>query len=65
MKYYTMDEISEQFSKKRDKVSLLWDALDYMQQYNGRTRWQCVAMAMGYDNIEGLNDTYFKRSEQD
>lgn len=59
-KYYTLDEIKKEFATKKDKVSILWDALDYMQSYNGRSRWYCVALAMGYENTEGGNDTYTK-----
>jgi hypothetical protein len=31
-----------------------------MQQYNGRSRIKCIALAMGYDNIEGDDYSYFK-----
>ncbi len=61
-KYYT----SEQIQKKYDALSLskkneiLYDAMDYMQQYNGRSRFLCIAMAMGFSNYEGQVDTYFK-----
>jgi hypothetical protein len=40
---------------------ILYDAIDYMQSYNGRNRFKCI-VAMGYDNYEGENNTYFKRS---
>ena len=30
------------------KVEVLLDALDYMQQYNGRSVRTCICLAMGY-----------------
>ena len=64
-KYYNITEISTQFlelSAKKQAV-ILWDALDYMQQHNSRTRFDCIAMALGYSNQEGEDDTYIKNSE--
>lgn len=62
-KYYTSEHISNEFEKltKDKKISVLYDAIDYMQSYNGRSRFLCIAMAMGYDNYEGRSDTYTKR----
>jgi hypothetical protein len=62
-KYYTSEQISNEFEKltKNKKISVLYDAIDYMQSYNGRSRFLCIAMAMGYDNYEGKSDTYTKR----
>ena len=62
-KYYTSEQISNEFEKltKDKKISVLYEAIDYMQSYNGRSRFLCIAMAMGYDNYEGRRDTYTKR----
>ena len=62
-KYYTSEQISNEFEKLTNdkKISVLYDAIDYMQSYNGRSRFLCIAMAMGYDNYEGRSDTYTKR----
>lgn len=62
-KYYTSEQISKEFEKltKDKKINVLYDAIDYMQSYNGRSRFLCIAMAMGYDNFEGRSDTYTKR----
>lgn len=62
-KYYTSEQISNEFEKltKDKKISVLYEAIDYMQSYNGRSRFLCIAMAMGYDNYEGRSDTYTKR----
>ena len=62
-KYHTSEQIINEFEKltKDKKISVLYDAIDYMQSYNGRSRFLCIAMAMGYDNYEGRNDTYTKR----
>ena len=63
-KYYTNTHINRQYNdlNPQQKIELLWEALDYMQAYNGRSKILCVAMALGYDNDEGETDTYFKRS---
>jgi hypothetical protein len=62
-KYYTSEQISNEFEKltKDKKIGVLYDAIDYMQSYNGRSRFLCIAMAMGYDNYEWRSDTYTKR----
>lgn len=50
----SLNEILIKFNalKARDKIQILWDAIDVMQQYNGRTKKQCVAIAMGYEETE-------------
>ena len=62
-KYYTSEQIRNEFEKltKDKKISVLYDAIDYMHSYNGRSRFLCIAMAMGYDNYEGDDKSYFKR----
>jgi len=64
-KMYTSAEISKAFSKltKIQKIETLFEAIDYMQQYNGRTRIKCIALAMGFENTSGEDDTYYKVSE--
>ena len=66
MKYYTNSQIENQFYKltKNKQIEVLNDAIDYMQQYNGRTKLLCIAMAMGYENYEGSYDTYYKKNEK-
>jgi hypothetical protein len=32
---------------RKNLVNLMWDALDHMQAYNGRTPTQCIVMAIG------------------
>lgn len=65
-KYYTSEEISKKYAllSIKQKNDILYDAIDYMQQYNGRTRFLCIAMAMGYNNDEGDNKSYYKRNQQ-
>jgi hypothetical protein len=41
---------------KDRKMEVLWEALDSMQSYNGRSKWLCVAMSMGYGAIQVLLD---------
>jgi hypothetical protein len=62
-KYYTSTEIHKKYLDlslaKRNEV--LYEAIDIMQQYNGRSRFLCIAMAMGFDNDEGDGKSYYKR----
>ena len=62
-KYYTSEEISKKYAtlSLKEKNEVLYEAIDYMQSYNGRSRFLCIAMAMGYDNYEGDSKSYFKR----
>lgn len=59
-RYYTSEELGAEFDKmsKDEKIKVLYEAIGIMQQYNGRSRVLCIAMAMGYSNHEGENDTY-------
>jgi len=51
-KTYTIEYIKIKFQQlnKAEQINILWSALDYMNQYNGRTKWECVALGMGYLN---------------
>jgi hypothetical protein len=61
-KYYTEDHIRSEYNKlsSAKKNEILYEAIDIMQQYNGRNRFLCIAMAMGYDNYEGDSNKYTK-----
>ena len=61
-KYYDTTYIWKEYEKMSavKKVAVLWSALDYMEEYNGRSKTTCLAMAMGYKNIEGDSFSYFK-----
>jgi hypothetical protein len=61
-KYYTSEQILDKFYKlsSDEQAEIFWDALNNMQQYNGRTKVLCIALAMGYDNTEGDNKSFFK-----
>lgn len=63
MEYYTREQIAKEFEKLSNpkKAEVLFSAIDYALQHNGRSKFLCIAMAMGYDNYEGENDTYFKK----
>ena len=39
-------EILEKLPRK-NLINLMWEALDYMQGFNGRSRTDCITMAMG------------------
>jgi len=62
VKYYTSKEIATKYNSLscKEKNIVLYDAIDIMNQYNGRTRFLCIAMAMGYENTEGDNSSYTK-----
>jgi len=62
---YTSDDIRRQYEKlsSRKKVEILYEAIDYMQSYNGRSKILCIALAMGYENTEGSSTTYVKIKE--
>jgi hypothetical protein len=49
--YYKLLDTFEKMSNKK-KVDVLIDALDLMQQYNGRSKQDCIVMAMGGDYCE-------------
>jgi hypothetical protein len=63
-KYYTNNEILMEFNMLNDKqtVSVLYDALNYMEEYNGRSKFTCIAMALGYKNTEGEADKWQKNN---
>lgn len=52
---YTKGDILDRFDKlpAKKRAEILWVALDYMQGYNGRSRGECVALAMGFDSDDG------------
>ena len=62
-KYYTGEEISKKYAalSLEEKNEVLYEAINYMQAYNGRSRFLCITMAMGYDNYVGDDKSYFKR----
>lgn len=62
-KYYSNSELLIEFTMLNDKdtASVLYDALDYMQQYNGRSKSTCIIMSMGYENTEGEHDMWTKK----
>lgn len=49
MKIAYKSDILQLVESKRDKVSILGQALGLMQQYGGRSKVDCIALAMGYE----------------
>ena len=45
----TKQEVADLFERKRNKVDILWEALGEMQSYNGRSKLECIALAMNVD----------------
>ncbi len=64
-KYYTSRDIANKYNILTDseKNGILYEALDYMQAYNGRSKLLCIAMALGYENFEGESNTYTKKEK--
>lgn len=56
MKSKTRIEIMSDYSSlsMSEKVDVLTSALYYMEQYNGRTRADCIALGMGYEIKNGV-----------
>lgn len=52
MKNITSTEVKEIYNSLPldRKNHILYNALDYMQSYNGRSKIQCIAYAMGYES---------------
>jgi len=60
MKNFTSKEIHKKYldSSLEKRNEVLYNALCIMEQYNGRSKFLCIAMAMGYENTEGGYDTF-------
>ena len=52
-KIFTTEELEIIFDKlpNKNKVVTLLEAMDVMQQYNGRSKTECINIAMGYYSI--------------
>lgn len=50
MKARTQEGIIQEFSNLpyKKQVVIMWGALDHMEQFNGRTKLDCVCLSMGY-----------------
>lgn len=61
--YFKNEDLLMEFNQLNDKqtVSVLYDALNYMEEYNGRSKFTCIMMAMGYQNTEGEKDMWTKK----
>lgn len=59
MKTYTELELQKKFEwlTKSEQINVLWSALNIMQQYNGRSRWECVFFAMDFEPVNDNNWT--------
>jgi hypothetical protein len=62
VRYYSYSELRAMYNKLtcKEKIVILTEALDYMQQANWRSKSDCILLAMGYKNYEGELNTYFK-----
>lgn len=46
-KEFTQQEVRSLFEKQKNKVPILLEALEFMQQHNGQSKIKCIALAMG------------------
>lgn len=63
-KTFTRDEMILKFESLsyRSKTNILWYALDLMQQYNGRSKYECVFMVMNYqEDDNGMWHKYIEK----
>ncbi len=65
--YFTEERIIKKYNKlsASKQVPILYDALDFMQQHNSRSKVRCIALAMGYKNDIGAWDTYYLSEKQE
>jgi len=51
------DALYEKLTKlpRKNLIALMWEALDYMQEWNGRTRTHCICKALGMPEGEALS----------
>ena len=64
MKKYTRNQLLLKYNKlsATKQVPILWEALSYMQQYNGRSRMDCIAFAMGDSlGLEEIEENVFAK----
>lgn len=63
MKALTTRELIDSFNKLSapKKVTILYGALDYMEQYNGRSKERCLCLAMGYQEAD--NGCWYKKEQ--
>ena len=61
---FNTSQIWFEFLSKSDKkkVDILLSAIDYMGQFNGRTVYDCVALAMGYVMDINSDDIWYKEN---
>lgn len=60
VKQYSKDQIWRKYCllSYKKKTQVLNAALDFMQQYNGRSKMECIALGMGYEPTD--DDMYEK-----
>lgn len=64
-KYLTSNEVSAEFIKLStvDKKEILNVANDMMmKKNNNRSKFDCIAMAMGYIKLDNVDETQFKKA---
>lgn len=58
---FTEQELIEKFNNltSSQRAIILFEALDYMQQYNGRSKTTCICLAMGFKHTKS-HEEYIK-----
>lgn len=54
-KYYELSD--------KEKTKILFEALDYMQEFNGRSKYDCICLALGYMYDTKQDDVWFKENK--
>ena len=59
-KIYSHDQIMNKYVKTvmTKKIQILFNAIDIMKENNSLTKFDCVALAMGYELFETDPNTY-------
>jgi BioD-like phosphotransacetylase family protein len=62
-KEFTFQEVLDKYRALRvdDKNVIIDSAIDFMQQYNGRSKTSCIILAMGYELTDEENNLYRKK----
>ena len=41
---------------RNNLINLMWESLDFMQQYNGRSKLECIMLSLGSEELYNEKD---------
>ncbi len=41
---------------RKNLINLMWESLDFMQQYNGRSKLECIMLSLGSEELYNEKD---------